>query len=136
MGDECMTPVLQLFCIGFVLPFCRNVVALSVYFSRVCVGMSVSLFFVVLSFSRSYNKPFWNAGSCNCGSFSLSDTDAQRASKWANPSTGVAHMFHTVGWGNWQFNIGEYVPGGAIPSRKDWGPIQKCLRFVTIYTLK
>ena len=46
--------------------------------------------------NSSYNRPFWNAGTCNCKSFALSAADGARAATWKQPTTGVVHMFHSV----------------------------------------
>ena len=39
--------------------------------------------------------------------FSAGDM-ASRAGSWANPTTGVARMFHTGLWGGWLFSITGY----------------------------
>lgn len=43
----------------------------------------------VKCYNSSYNMPFWNAGTCNCKNFTMSDQDGARAARWSDPTTGV-----------------------------------------------
>eukprot|EP00040_Diaphanoeca_grandis_P016432 m.84756 g.84756 ORF g.84756 m.84756 type:complete len:1009 (-) comp25800_c0_seq1:252-3278(-) len=52
-------------------------------------------------FNTSLNHPFWNS-QVSPGF----NTDAL-TKKWANPATGIVHMYHTGGWGGWMFQIAE-----------------------------
>ena len=73
----------------------------------------------VACYNATYNRPFWNAGTCNCRSFALDEAAAARAARWRTPSTGVVHMFHSVLWGNWQFDVDSYdsgAPAGPTPA--------------------
>lgn len=53
-------------------------------------------------FNTTFNHPFWN--SQVSPGFT---TDALTNKKWADPSTGIVHMYHSGGWGGWQFRVAE-----------------------------
>lgn len=52
-------------------------------------------------FNTTWNNPFWNSQvSPGFKTNSLSVTPS-----WANPSTGIVHMYHTGRWGGWQYQV-------------------------------
>ena len=91
----------------------------------------------VACYNASYNAPFWPAGTCGCRSFTLLPPAAARMAKWKRPSTGVVHMFHSVRWGGWAFNVTGYNATGVpspppppppppLPPGTSWGAAKLC----------
>eukprot|EP00729_Bicosta_minor_P005602 gene5602-4565_t len=56
-------------------------------------------------FNNTFNHPFWN--SQVSPGFKVGDSFAKGSKNWATPSTGVVHMYHSGGWGGWQFQVAE-----------------------------
>lgn len=82
----------------------------------------------VSCYNNTYNKPFWNAGSCNCHSFAMTQDDALRASQWQNPGNGVVRMFHTSRWGGWAFQVLDVPhPPQPQPGWSAWEHCTSCL---------
>ena len=59
----------------------------------------------------TYNEPFWDQQVS--GGFYYNGTAKAEpwapgwtSRKWAKPSTGVVHMYHSARWGGWQFQLG------------------------------
>jgi hypothetical protein len=50
-------------------------------------------------FNTTWNHPFWNSDT-SPGMLTNSLTK-----KWADPSTAIVHMYHSGGWGGWQFQV-------------------------------
>ena len=53
----------------------------------------------------THNDNYWQQDVS--GGFIYNATEAWTAQKWANPSTGVVHMYHSARWGGWQFQLAE-----------------------------
>ena len=70
----------------------------------------------------------------NCDGFTLGAAAAARAAAWKTPSTGVVHMFHSVRWGGWAFDVDGFTPGPPAPPTPPpppppgpgWGPLVDC----------
>lgn len=60
-------------------------------------------------FNTTFNYPFWNTNVPMGMYFDGSLVDH----KWANPETGIVHMFHTNSWGGWQFQIQDVSINGS-----------------------
>lgn len=88
----------------------------------------------VACYNATYNSPFWPAGTCGCRSFTLLPNAAERMATWKKPSTGVVHMFHSVRWGGWAFNVTGFNATGVpappppppLPPGTTWGAPQMC----------
>ena len=89
----------------------------------------------VACYNATYNSPFWPAGTCGCRSFTLLPNAAERMATWKKPSTGVVHMFHSVRWGGWAFNVTGFNATGVpapppppppLPPGTSWGPPKMC----------
>ena len=52
-------------------------------------------------FDTTWNHPFWSSDT------SPGFNTDSLTKKWANPSTGVVHMYHSGGWGGWQFQVAD-----------------------------
>lgn len=51
-----------------------------------------------------YNQQYWDQQVS--GAFYYNDTDATWTPRaWADPSTGVVHMYHSSRWGGWIFQL-------------------------------
>ena len=64
-------------------------------------------------FNNTWNSPFWN--SQVSPGFSTASL-AGAAKKWANPATGVVHMYHTGRWGGWQYQVSTRDTSAAADS--------------------
>jgi hypothetical protein len=91
----------------------------------------------VACYNATYNSPFWPAGTCGCRSFTVLPNAAARMAKWKKPSTGVVHMFHSVRWGGWAFNVTGFNATGVpapppppppppLPPGTSWGEAKMC----------
>ena len=89
----------------------------------------------VSCYNASMNKPFWDAGTCNCKTFRVDADMAKRAARWQTPSTGVVRMFHSARWGGWAFDVDAFDPNGPPlpppappppPPPPGWGPLVHC----------
>lgn len=55
-------------------------------------------------YNTSLNLPFWQTCTCSCRSVTAGAL-GERPHTWAHPETAVIHMFHTAGWGGWDFQV-------------------------------
>lgn len=60
-------------------------------------------------FNTTYNYPFWNTNV----PMGMYFDDSHFNHTWKHPETGIVHMFHSNGWGGWQFQIKNVTINGS-----------------------
>eukprot|EP00039_Didymoeca_costata_P024933 m.11883 g.11883 ORF g.11883 m.11883 type:complete len:934 (-) comp4550_c0_seq1:83-2884(-) len=59
-------------------------------------------------YNTSVNLPYWDSCTCTCNQMT-SGALGSRPASYKNVSTGIIHMFHSDGWGNWMFQVDSFA---------------------------